>query len=227
MKNKYMLGKSIKKVTFLFVVYILNLQCLFSSTSDSIKSNYANGEFHTFCQLAVNSNDSISNEVVNKFVYQMCYDLDGLFKWGLKGMSLSNSKDELLKFDFKTTKYDKKTSILRGIGDVIVPGITTFPDVFIDSKVVLLKYANGNRDVKLELVSENTFIKNMVGTFSFIPKNDKKTAYYKLETHIQFGWFFNIFITQTRYKKIMEWRIKQLLINMKEESEKRQKQLKL
>jgi len=103
MKNKYMLGKSIKKVTFLFVVYILNLQCLFSSTADSIKSNYANGEFHTFCQLAVNSNDSISNEVVNKFVYQMCYDLDGLFKWGLKGMSLSNSKDELLKFDFSVS----------------------------------------------------------------------------------------------------------------------------
>ena len=63
----------------------------------------------------------------------MCYNLDGLWSWGLKGMSLANGKEELLKFDFKTTTFDKKTAILRGTGDVVVPGITTFRDIYIDS----------------------------------------------------------------------------------------------
>ncbi len=214
-----------KKAIFFFAICLANLHSVFSITTDSISTKYENGDFHTFCQLAVNSNDSISNEVINTFVYQMCYDLDGLFKWGLKGMSLTNSKDELIKFDFKTTKFDKKTHILRGIGDVIVPGITTFPNIFIDSKLTQLKYSNGNRDVRLDLVTENAFIKKMVGVFSFIPKNGNKQAYYRLDTQIKFGWFFNIFITQYRYKKIMEWRIKRLVLNMKEESEKRNKKL--
>lgn len=155
----------------------------------------------------------------------MCYDLDGLFTWGLKGMSLANGKDELLKFDFKTTKFDKKTNILRGIGDVIVPGITTFPNIYVDSKVTQRKYNTGRRDVRLDLVTANPFIKKMVGTYTFIPKGRNKTGSYVLETHIQFGWFFDIFITQSRYKKIMEWRLRKLVRNMKEESEKRERMI--
>ncbi len=208
------------------LLIIISLTVFFSikaSSFDSISSVYKNGEFVTYCQLSVNASDSICSEVINKFVYQMCYDLDGLFTWGLKGMSLANNKDELLKFDFKTTKFDKKTNILRGIGDVIVPGVTTFPNLYIDSKVTQLKYTNGRRDIRLDLVTENPFIKNMVGVYKFIPKNRNNMSYYYLETHIKFGWYFDIFITQNRYKKIMEWRIKQLVRNMKEESEKREK----
>lgn len=215
-----------KHIIFIIIFFSFFLS-IEASTLDSISTVYKKGEFVTYCQLSVNASDSISNEVINKFVSQMCYDLDGLFTWGLKGMSLANNKDELLKFDFKTTKYDKKTSILRGIGDVIVPGVTTFPNIYIDSKVKQLKYTSGRRDVRLDLVTENPFIKDMMGVYTFIPKGRNKTAYYTLETHIQFGWFFNVFITQYRYKKIMEWRLKQLVRNMKEESEKRENKHKL
>ncbi len=209
--------------SILIIIFLTVFFSIKASSLDSISSVYKNGEFITYCQLSVIASDSISNEVINNFVYQMCYDLDGLFTWGLKGMSLTNNKDELLKFDFKTTKFDKKTNILRGIGDVIVPGVTTFPNLYIDSKVTQLKYTNGRRDVRLVLVTENSFIKDMDGVFKFNPKSKNKTSYFSLETHIKFGWFFDIFITQHRYKKIMEWRIKQLVRNMKEESEKREK----
>jgi len=208
----------------LFILFVLFLTTeLSASPTDSLSTIYKNNEFVTYCQMSANASDSISNEVINKFVHQMCYDLDDLFKWGLKGMSLANKKDELLRFDFKTTKFDKKSAILRGIGDVIVPGIKTFPNLYIDSRVTQKKYINGRRDVRLDLVTENPFIKKMVGVYTFIPKGKNKTATYVLESHIRFGWFFNIFITQYRYKEIMEWRLRQLVKNMKEESEKRQK----
>ncbi len=157
----------------------------------------------------------------------MCYDIDGLFTWGLKGMSVENEKNDLLTFDFRETKYDKNTCILRGIGDVIVPGITTFPDLFIDSKLQQRRFTSGKRDIRLDLAKPNTFIKDMTGVFTFIPKNKNKYGNYQLETHIKFGWFFNIFITQNRYKKIMEWRLRKLVLNIKEESEKREKTLTL
>lgn len=215
MRKKYLI------ITFLFFLLIK----VNASVEDSISTVYVDGYFKTYCHISTSTSDSISNEVINKFVYQMCYDLDGLFKWGLKGMSLSNSKDELLKFDFRTTKYDKSTRILRGIGDVVVPGVTRFPDLFIDSKLTQLKYSDGKRDTRLNLVTENSFIKSMTGVFSFVPKAKNKYGYYVLESNIKFGWFFNTFLTQSRYKKIMEWRLQQLVKNIKEESERREKML--
>jgi hypothetical protein len=205
---------------FIFLFCVLITQ---ATPLDPVTTIYKNGEFVTYYKIDVNASDSITNEVIDKFVHQMCYDLDGLFTWGLKGMSLANNKDELLKFDFKTTKFDKKTLILRGIGDVIVPNIKTFPNIYIDSKLTQNKFASGRRNIRLDLVTENPFIKKMVGVYTFIPKGKNKNAFYILETHIQFGWFFDIFITQNRYKKILEWRLEQLIRNMKEESEKREK----
>jgi hypothetical protein len=194
-----------------------------SSPTDSISTVYRDGEFVSYCQVGVNASDSISNVVISKFTHQMCYDLDGLFTWGLKGMRLDDGKAELLLFDFKNTVYNRKTGVLRGIGDVIVPGVTTIPNLYIDSKLSLKTHPNGRRDVRLDLYSANTFLKKMVGVCSYIPKGKNKTAYYVLETHISFGWFFDMFVTQKKYKRILEWRLRQLIHNVKEESEKRER----
>lgn len=212
-----------KKVGILLTILVLIVGPLRSSPNDSIKTIYKGGEFSTYSQMSVYASDSISNEVINKFVYQMCYDLNGLFKWGLKNMGMANSKDNLVYFDFKTTKYDRKTQILRGIGDVIVPGVKTFSDVYVDSKVTQKKYVNGKREVRLELATDNPFIKKMIGTYTFYPKNGNRPAFYSINTDIKFDWFFDIFITQSKYKKILEWRLRQLIKNMKEESETREK----
>ncbi len=196
-----------------------------ASPNDSISTKYANGEFTTFCQLGITANDSISNEVINLFVQQMCSDIKGLFKWGLKGMSLANEKDELLVFDFKETRYNKQTGILKGVGDVIVPGVTTFKDLIVDTKLTLRNFTNGRREVRLDLASPNLFIRTLRGSFYFVPKGTHKNGYVQIATNIRFAWFFDIFVTQTRYKTILEWRLRQMLKNIKEEAEKRTKMM--
>jgi hypothetical protein len=210
-----------KKLLILFVFIGLFFPAM--AITDSLSTTYKNGEYISYCQLHTKASDSISNEVITRFVHQMCYDLDELFKWGLKDMSMADNKKGLLTFDFKKTVFNKKTSILKGIGDVIVPGVTTFPNIAIESKVTQKKYTSGRREVRLDLATPNPFIKSLVGVYSFIPKGRNKYGFYSLETHIQFGWFFNVFLTQKKYREIMEWRIKQLVRNMKEESEKRDK----
>ncbi|MFZ4581875.1 MAG: hypothetical protein ACOYM7_04410 [Paludibacter sp.] len=209
-----------KQLLLLSVLFLLCAKNL-AVSKDSISTLYTNGEFKTYCVLAISANDSVVNSVVNTFVQQMCYDIKGLFKWGLKGMSLANEKDELLVFDFKETRYDKQTHILKGIGDVIVPGVTSIKNISVDSKLTLRTFSSGKREVRLELASPNLFIRDMRGSFYFSPKGNQPIGYLQFVTNIRFAWFFDLFITQSRYKKIMEWRLRQILKNIKEEANKR------
>ena len=209
------------KRIILFCFGLLLCQLSLASSADSVSTRYSKGVFYSYCQLKTAANDSVTNVVVSQFVQQMCYDIKGLFKWGLKGMSLKNEKDELLVFDFKRTEYSKQTGILRGVGDVVAPGLTTIKDVSVDSKLTLRTYTSGKREVKLDLAKSNMFIKSMSGSFYLVPKGDGKAAYFQIRTQISFSWIFNVFITEKRYKSIMEWRLRQVLLNLREESEKR------
>jgi len=154
------------------------------------------------------------------FDHQMRYNLDALFSWALKGMNLRKERNELMMFYFKSTSFNKETNVIRAVGDVIVPGIITIPNIFVDSKITSKKYINGKSTVYLDMQSANGFMKNMNNSFSVIPKKDKG-VWYTLESHVRFGWFFDIFITKTRFKAIMEWRLKRFVHNLKDEAEKR------
>lgn len=193
-----------------------------ASPTDSISTTYSDGEFVTYCRVWVNASDSTSNTVTRDFDYQMRYKLDALFSWALKGMNLRKEKNELMMFYFKSTSFNKETNVLRGIGDAIVPGIITVPDVIVDSRLTSKKFANGRSAVYIDLLSANGFIKNMNCSFGVVPKKEKG-VWYTLETRVKFGWFFNLFITQSRYKQIMEWRLKRFVHNLKDEAEKRER----
>jgi len=214
--------KPIKYLILFCLLFVLTLKCE-ASSNDSISTRYSNGEFTTYCQLSISANDSVTNEVVNLFVKQMCSDIKGLFKWGLKGMSLAREKDEIVYFDFKETRFNNKTAILKGIGDVIIPGVTTFKDISVDTKLTLRNFSGGRREVRLDLASPNIFIRNLRGSFYFTPKGKNKSSYLQIVTNVRFAWFFDVFITQKTYKTILEWRIRQVLKNIKQESEKRTK----
>ena len=193
-----------------------------ASPTDSISTAYKNGEFVTYCQFKVNASDSICNVVTLDFEYQMRYNLDELFGWALKGMNLRKEKNELMVFYFKSTTYNKETNTIRGIGDVIVPEIITFPNIIVDSRISEKKYKNGTKSINIDLLNSNVFLKKMIGSFTVVPKKHK-TCYYILETHIRFGWFFNFFITQKRYRSIIEWRLKRFVLNIRDEAERREK----
>lgn len=207
-----------------YILLLLLLSIVITSKAASIDSTstvYRNGEFITYTQVRADASDSISNGVANDLVYQMHYNLDALFGWALKGLNLRKEKNELMVFYFKSTSYNKETHIIRGIGDVIVPGVITFPNIIIDSKLTEKKYMNGKSIVNIDLLYSDGFLKKMFGTFNVIPARNN-TSIFTLETHIRFGWFFNIFITQNRFKKIMEWRLKKFVHNIRDEAERRE-----
>lgn len=211
-----------KRSFILFLIFLSYTLPTVASPIDSISTVYKDGEFITYSQVWVAASDSISNDVTNDFDYQMHYNLDALFGWALKGLNLRKEKNELMIFYFKSTTYNKDTHVIRGVGDVIVPGIITFPNIIVDSRLTDRKIKNGKRAITIDLLYSDGFLKKMTGTFSVYPKKSK-ACLYTMETHIKFGWFFNIFITQHRFKQIMEWRLKKFVHNLKTEAERREK----
>ena len=211
-----------KKRTILLFIFLTIIFTTKATPQDSISTVYKDGEFITYSQVWVDASDSISNRVSNDFVYQMHYNLDALFGWALKGMNLRKEKNELMIFYFKSTAYNKESHIIRGIGDVIVPGIITFPNIIIDSRLTERKYTTGKSTINIDLLYSDGFLKKMFGRFTIIPKRNNASLF-TLETHIRFGWFFNIFITQNRFKKIMEWRLKKFVHNLRDEAERRER----
>jgi len=211
-----------EKRAILFLIFLSIILPAIASPTDSTSTVYKNGEFITYSQAWVAASDSITNEMTSDFDYQMHYNLDALFGWALKGLNLRKEKNELMVFYFKSTNYNKETHIIRGVGDVIVPGVITFPNIKVDSKLTDRRFTNGKRTININLLYSDGFLKNMNGTFTVIPKRNKSTLII-LETHIRFGWFFNIFITQYRFRQIMEWRLKRFVHNLKDEAERRQR----
>lgn len=211
-----------KKRSVLFILFLYCILPVMASPIDSISTVYRDGEFVTYCQVWVKASDSICNSVTKDFDHQMRYDLDGLFGWALKGMNLRKEKNDLMVFYFKSTAYNKETDVIRGIGDVIVPNIITFPNISIDSRLSNKKFIHGKNAINLDLLRSEGFLKKMAVTFTVIPRNSKG-GWYTLESHIRFGWFFDLFITQHRFRSIMEWRLKRFIHNLKDEAEHREK----
>jgi hypothetical protein len=152
----------------------------------------------------------------------MRYNLDKLFSWALKGLNLRKEKNELMMFYLKSTTFNKETNVIKGVGDAIIPGLITFPNIIVESKLSSKINRKGKSSFDLNMLNAKGFIKTMNNSFLVIPTKNKGN-WYILETHVRFGWFFDFFITQKRFKSIMEWRLKRFVHNLKDEAERREK----
>jgi hypothetical protein len=214
----------------LLIILLINISFLMTlqaSPTDSISTSYKNGEFVTYSQVWVNASDSISYNTAKDYDNEMRYNLDALFSWALKGMNLRKEKNELMMFYLKSTTFDNETNVIKGLGDAIIPGIITFPNIVVESQLSTKNFSNGKRAFYLNMLNAKGFIKSMNNSFYVIPTKNKGTWYIQ-EVHVHFGWFFGIFITKNRFKSIMEWRLQRLVHNLRDEAERRErKQLSL
>ncbi len=207
--------KEIRKFIIIFTLFEFFYPQI--KAADSVSTTYKDGDFVSYNRVWVNASEKISKKVVADFVNQTRYDLDKLYSWGLKNMNLRREKSEIIEFEFKSTSYDEKTGLIRGVGDVVVPYIATFSNVSVDSRMDVNELRDGRTRVKLEVMYSDAFLKKTTGMFYLVP--EKNGCWMILETRVKFGWFFDIFITLQKYSQIMEWRFTQLVNNLKEEAE--------
>lgn len=210
-----------KRLCILHIFSLVFLTTLLASPTDSVSTVYRDGEFVTYCQVLVKASDSISRTIVNDFIYQNRYDLDALFGWAFKGLNLRKEKSGLMVINYKSTEYNKEKNFIKTKIDLIIPNVITFPDILMYSRLTKKEMSNGETSMTSESLYPNSVMKKTVSTLSIIPIKKEET-WYKLESHIRFGKFFDFFITQKRFRQIMQWRLNKLLNNLRIEAERRE-----
>ncbi len=191
--------------------------------TDTIYTVYKNGEFTTYCQQRVKANNQVVSDVSDYLVNDFQTTPGHLFTWALKDLGLQSKGNELI-IILKSSKFDENTGITRGTFDIEIPNVTRFNNVKVDVKVAKTKYNNGVTKVNADIKYSTLLLDKAVATFTTIPLRKNEQIFTTL-VKIKFGWFFNLFITQNRYKSIVEWRIKKFTDNMHYENEIRQKSL--
>ena len=219
LQNKIKIS-SLKHSAFIIIVLFVYVSTVFASTTDSITSVYKAGKFETRFQSKTKASNEIAQNVADYLVSDFHNSPGHLFTWALNGLGLQNKDNELI-IVFKSSDHDTKTGITHGVFDIVVPGITTFSNIKVDAIVSKTKYTSGVVKVTANIIYSSLLLKNAVGTLLLVPqKNNDLTLI--TDVNINFGWFFNFFITQKRYKSIVEWRIKKFNENIIDECDRRQ-----
>ena len=211
-----------KRVIFIVTCCILSCFTVKAQKSDTLYSYRQDGAFHTFCGVEAKCSNAIANEVVDDFISQFRGDPELLFEWALKGVGKQNDKerDEVL-LELKRTTFDPETSIGVIVADIKVPGLRTFKDINIESRVTKNELPDGITELVVDIFYSNALLKKAYGTYRIVPQSDG-TQFFDITINIKFGWFFDLFITKKRYCSIIEWRAKGFMENMRNEAERRQ-----
>lgn len=209
---------SLKYIAFILIIFFGHVCTTLASTTDSISSLYKVGKFETHYQSRTKASKDIASDVADYLVSDFHNSPGHLFNWALKDLGLQNKSNELI-IVFKSSTHNTKTGITHGVFDIVVPHFTTFNDVKVDAIVSKTESNNGVIKVTANIVYSSLLLKNALGTITLIPQNNDLLLVTNVK--INFGWFFNLFITQKRYKSIVEWRIKKFTENIIDELERR------
>jgi len=203
-------------IVFIFCSYI---SLLAVTDSQYIKTTFTDGGFVTVCQKEVNSTGTETNAVINRMINEFHTKPMRLFDWALKDIGLQGQQNNEMIIIFKSSRLDKTTGITHGLVDVIIPNLQDIRDIEVNAIVKNEIQPNGQLIGSVDVLNSDFLIKKAYATITSIPlKNGNQLL--KTETHIQFGWLLKFFITQNRYKNIVEWRIDKFIENMQKEAEK-------
>jgi hypothetical protein len=181
---------------------------------DTVYTQYKDGSFRTFSTVVVSSPLDTAETVLDDFIAQFRGDPDLLFEWALRDLGVQEDDD--IQIDLQKTVYDPETGIGIIVTDLIIPGFTTFEDIQIESKITKSYLKNKTVKVFVDVYNLNYFMKKAFGTFYIIPVSPNKVIL-AIDVHMKFGWFFNIFVTQSVYANVFEWRIQGFMNNMRVE----------
>lgn len=215
-----------------YILSLLALQviCLasFSQTIDvspvGTVSEYKDGTFHTSSVMEVKAPFHVVKSVYLSIVDGMKTSPTKELDWAFLNMSkATGSREEFLmreegvKYDPKNNKYQLKLRI--GLKDQ-EPGLYN-----IDAKLKTQTYPNGKYEISF-CTTQKIKIMNTCGITLHLMQKDANTSVVCLHSDMSFSWFFNIFFTEKRYKNVLEWRLEQFLLNVKNRSESHYKMMK-
>ena len=215
--NFFYLMKSLS--SFLLAVVFSSISLQAAAEQQYLKTTYSDGVFVTVCQTEVNASETQTNAVISRMIDEFHTTPVKLFDWALKNLGMQGQKNNEMIVVLKSSKFDKKTGITHGLVDVEVPNLQNFQNVRIDALVKKENQSNGQLKASADVLQSGFLLKKAIGTVTSVPQHNGRQLLQTV-THIKFGWFLNLFISQKRYQSIVEWRVQEFTKNLKKEAEK-------
>ncbi len=183
---------------------------------DSISSTYHKGVFHTHVTRMVTATPSWRTaQMADSLVEQFLRDPELLYDWALKGTGQQHDgseKDDII-LVLKNNNYNPKAHRSILTFDVVVPGFRTIKDVVIESVVTNEKTDKYSRTIIVDMHT-SLVLKHAHGVLTIKEINTAQSLI-TMDVDIKFGWFFNLFITQKKYKALAEFRLGKFVDNLR------------
>ncbi len=202
------------------VCLIIGLFICTFAFSGNITTTYDKGAFHTTKTAVINGDYTTCSRVTDRFILEFQTTPANLFTWAFKGLGQTHqgdgTDDVVLVMNSFRYNPDSAKSVVNV--DFRMSNGLTIRDKDLMSYVHDNTYGDSLRIIIVDFYYSGSLLKKADGVFTLKRLNDKQTEI-TIDTNIRFGWFFNIFITQRRYRNVMEWRIDKFIDNLQEEAE--------
>ncbi len=179
-----------------------------------IATTYSGRTFHTEKTFPVEASADSVNIVIDRFVYELQTDPDLLFEWVFAGTGTQgDTVKDALQLVFHETRYvpEEKHGYLNM--DIKTNGKVRFKDMVLETWAVD-SIRNTTRDLAIKMDVSSRLIDDAMINFHITPTSPT-TSLIAFDSHIKFGWFFNLFISQRRYRNVIEWRFDLFLENLR------------
>lgn len=205
----------------LFFYTLVCLVCSFGAFAQKIElgtvSEYTNGAFHTTSAYVVNVPSDKLDAVLHEIYVGIQDKPTKNLKWLWKNLGHhDNVEDDVVlseqgfTFDPETSDYLLKLGLAMKKGDK--------PMIFNVQGKMVERNVGKNKNLLLTVTKKIKILDRASFSLTSIPQAGGKSCIL-LKSELDFGWFFSMFFTESRYRSLMEWRIQGLAMNIKKRAE--------
>ena len=168
---------------------------------------------HIHILAPIETTTRVADDLVRDFTTQP----NNLFNWAFKGLGLQGDGKDLIELIVNSYTYNTGTGVYKGNFDIIAPGFRNFRNINIDAIITSKTNSDKSSEIELDIKNTNIILKKAYGKMIVNDKGEAGSEM-NLEVQIKFSWIVDLFLTEKKYRKIVEWRIMGLLENLRNES---------
>ena len=197
----------------------------------------ANSTYRTQCAVEVEAPASMSDEVIDRLVYDFQYDFEHLFEWAFykTGKQNDDTRDALL-LASKNIVYKPEKEYGSITLDVIIPGFLTLRNITIEGTIkderdkivyarevctdtlVMENMPAWSRHIFIRANPSSFVFKEAYGNLFVIPVSETRSVYL-MDINFCFEWYLRAFITRRIYSNTIQWRVERYMQNLKNAAE--------
>lgn len=205
----------------LFLISLWLFTCSLVGFSQKLEvgtsSKYSNGAYHTTSVYMVDAPVSRLDAVLHEIYMGIQNQPTKNLKWLWKNLGHHDNVENDIAFSERGFSFDPATSkyVLK-LGVAMKKGDN--PMLFNVEGDMKEFYSGGRKNLLLTVTKRIKILDNARFSIVSVPQPGGKSAI-QVKSDLDFGWFFSMFFSESRYRSIMEWRIQGLTMNIKKRAE--------